>query len=86
MSDPHPPAEAGCREVFELLSDYVDGELSPELRAALEEHLGTCPPCERFLKTFQKTRALCRESLLEEMPDELRTRLRSFLKDRIRGK
>ena len=86
MSDPQRPAGPGCREVFELLSDYVDGELSPETRGALEEHLGACPPCEQFLKTFQKTRALCRESLLEEMPDELRTRLRSFLKDRIRGK
>ncbi|HEV8335365.1 MAG TPA: zf-HC2 domain-containing protein [Candidatus Polarisedimenticolia bacterium] len=86
MSDPQRPAGPGCREVFGLLSDYVDGELSPETRGALEEHLGACPPCERFLKTFQKTRALCRENLLEEMPDELRTRLHSFLKDRIRGK
>ena len=79
----HGPCGAGCREVFELLSDYVDGELSPETCEALKRHLGACAPCEEFLKTFQKTRSLCRESLMEEMPDELRSRLRAFLMARI---
>jgi mycothiol system anti-sigma-R factor len=79
----HGPCAPGCREVFELLSDYVDGELSSETYEALSRHLGACAPCEEFLKTFQKTRALCRESLMEEMPDELRSRLRAFLIARI---
>ena len=83
MSHSHDPAEPTCREVFDLLSDYVDDELAPEKREALARHLGACPPCERFLKTFQKTRDLCRESLMEEMPEELRARLRTFLRSRI---
>jgi mycothiol system anti-sigma-R factor len=83
MSHSHDSAGPTCREVFELLSDYVDGELAPERCEALAKHLGACPPCERFLKTFQKTRDLCRESLMEEMPEELRSRLRSFLRTRI---
>ena len=76
-------AEPTCKEVFDLLSDYVDGDLSAGVRDALARHLGACPPCDRFLKTFQKTRALCRESLMEEMPEELRGRLRTFLRGRI---
>ena len=83
MIEDHPGGDACCREVFELLSDYVDGELAPELRESLARHLEACPPCERFLRTFQKTRDLCRESLLSEMPDELKSRLRDFLRQRL---
>ncbi len=96
MSHDHDPEKPGChdsesgkptcREVFDLLSDYVDGELAREEHEALSRHLGACPPCEQFLKTFQKTRDLCRESLFEEMPDEMRSRLRSFFREEIRKK
>ncbi len=86
MTHRHGSAEPSCREICDLLSDYVDGELAPETRDLLLNHLEGCPPCERFLKTFQKTRSLCRESLLQEMPEELRSRLHAFLRERIPGK
>ena len=78
--------EPTCREVFDLLSEFVDGELADPLRESLSRHLSACLPCEEFLKTFQITRSLCRESLMEKMPDELKGRLRSFLRDQIRKK
>ena len=83
MSHQHGPGEPTCRQVFELLSDFVDGELSTAARESLARHLGACPPCEEFLKTFQTARSLCRESLLEKMPAELKDRLGSFLRDQI---
>ena len=83
MSHQHGPGEPTCRQVFELLSDFVDGELSVGKREALARHLEACPPCEEFLNTFQTARSLCRESLLEKMPPELKDRLRSFLLDQI---
>jgi anti-sigma factor (TIGR02949 family) len=83
MSHPHGSSEPTCMEVVELLSDFVDGELSSDERESLSRHLGACPPCEEFLKTFETARALCRESLLEKMPPELKDRLRSFLRDQI---
>ena len=86
MSHNHDSAAPGCREVFELLSDYVDGDLPAETHEALQRHLGSCPPCEHFLKTFQKTRDLCRQTLMLEMPEELRARLREFLRSQIPGK
>jgi len=82
----HSSGETCCRDVFDLLSEYVDGELDSATRETLVRHLDACPPCERFLRTFQKTRALCRESLMVQMPDELRERLRSFLRDKISKK
>ena len=83
MSHQHGPGEPTCRQVFDLLSDFVDGELSPQERQALQHHLECCPPCEEFMKTFQTARTLCRESLVEKMPGELKDRLRSFLRDHI---
>jgi mycothiol system anti-sigma-R factor len=83
MSHEHGPSEPTCRQVFELLSDFVDGELTVEERESLGRHLDACPPCEEFLKTFETARSLCRESLLEKMPPELKDRLRSFLREQI---
>jgi anti-sigma factor (TIGR02949 family) len=84
MSHEHRREEPTCREVFDLLSEFVDGELAVPLRESLSRHLSACPPCEEFLKTFQIARSIGRESLMEDMPDELKARLRSFLRDQIR--
>ena len=83
MTHQHGPGEPSCRQVFDLLSEFVDGELSLAEREALKQHLEACPPCEEFLKTFETARSLCRETLLQNMPGELKVRLRSFLRDQI---
>ena len=36
-------------------SDFVDGALSAEARAALEAHLAGCEPCRGELEVFRKT-------------------------------
>lgn len=37
-----------CVEVLDLLSDHLDGDLSLEMRARVEDHLAGCDHCERF--------------------------------------
>lgn len=73
-----------CREQVELLADYLDGTLRPEISRALERHLEDCPSCLNFIKTYQATTAWVRALTYEEMPDELKARLAGFLKARIR--
>lgn len=51
-----------CREMFERLSEYIDGELDAKLCECFEEHLQDCEPCEAFIATLRKTVELCRES------------------------
>ena len=42
-----------CTEVQKWLNDYVDGELSDEVRPFVEEHLRTCLSCNRALSELQ---------------------------------
>ena len=73
-----------CQEQVDLLADYLDGALNPEVAKALEQHLDGCPSCLNFIKTYKATSVLVREVTCEEMPDELKDRLASFLKAKIR--
>ncbi len=41
-----------CGEVLTELSDYLDGELSPERQAQVAAHLQDCDVCERFGSAF----------------------------------
>lgn len=41
-----------CREVLELLTDYLDGVLAPAVEAAVVTHLEGCEGCRRYLAQF----------------------------------
>jgi anti-sigma factor RsiW len=72
-----------CRQLVNMLSDYVDGELPPTLQRRLEAHLEGCTPCTAFLQTFKQTQTLAQSLHDEDMPPELRQRLRSFLREQL---
>ena len=46
-----------------LLSRHVDGELSPEERARVEEHVAACAPCRELLQIFQKNESILSNAL-----------------------
>jgi tetratricopeptide (TPR) repeat protein len=43
-----------CSAAKKLISDYVDGGLSPVHEAALKGHLETCPDCQAMLRDIQE--------------------------------
>jgi anti-sigma factor RsiW len=49
--------EAGlpCIEVVELVSDYLDDKLAPELRRRVEAHLALCPHCRVYVQQVRDT-------------------------------
>src|SRR5579864_556712 len=49
-----------------LLSRYVDGELSPEERTRVDEHVVACVPCRDLLQLFQKNESLLSNALSTE--------------------
>jgi anti-sigma factor RsiW len=68
-----------CRELFERLSEYVDGELSQELCQEIRKHMDGCDPCINFAKTLKTTAELCRRLPSKPIPPEVAADLRSFL-------
>jgi anti-sigma factor RsiW len=67
-----------CREVIEFLMSYLDGELSPEVRAEFERHLAVCSSCVAYLDSYRQTIALTQSGAaapesgaIQELPAEL---------------
>ena len=46
-----------CKEVVEIVTDFLEGRLPPEQRTEVEMHLCMCDPCVRYL---DQMRALIR--------------------------
>jgi anti-sigma factor RsiW len=42
-----------CRGFYQVLSDYLDGTLTPEDAAYVQAHIGGCPPCGVYLEQFR---------------------------------
>src|SRR5579863_5624955 len=60
-----------CREVFSLLSEYLNLELPPDACQEMEAHIAGCSPCVEFAESLRKTVELCRRYQPDEMPEAL---------------
>jgi anti-sigma factor RsiW len=49
-----------CKEVVELVSDYLGNTLDAAGRALFEQHLLTCPPCTAYLAQMRTTLQIAR--------------------------
>ena len=69
-----------CKECLELLHDYLEGELSAEVRASFEDHFEDCPPCIAFLNTYKATIYMSQTTLKSnDIPDIVKERLKEFV-------
>jgi len=72
-----------CRDVGQLLYEYVEQRLEPSVSRQLEQHLADCPGCLAFINTYKQTIHLSKELPCEEIPPELQQKLRSFIKTQL---
>lgn len=49
------PGELTCRELVELVTDYLEDALAPAERTRLELHLAVCPGCTEHLRRLRAT-------------------------------
>jgi hypothetical protein len=52
-----------CKQETGFIARYIAGELRKPMIRAFEQHLGLCPDCVAFLKTYKATVELTREFL-----------------------
>ena len=71
--------EMTCKELVELVTEYLEGTLSSLDCARFEEHLAECPGCRTYLQQMRQTirvlGQLPEESLSPDCKEEL---LRAF--------
>jgi anti-sigma factor RsiW len=73
-----------CQEVVEVITDYLEGKLSPEDIAIFEAHLGLCDGCQWYLDQMRITIAAVGRMEDDEVPAELRdTVLAAFRSRRV---
>jgi anti-sigma factor RsiW len=64
-----------CRDVVELMTDYLEGALSPADVARFEEHIAGCDGCRGYLEQMRATRRLTGRLADEPMSEALREEL-----------
>jgi RNA polymerase sigma-70 factor (ECF subfamily) len=69
-----------CKEYFEKISEYLDGELDGTLCEKIEHHLQDCPECRECIDSLKKTIRLCRDLPRKKIPRDAQIRLRDALK------
>ena len=47
--------EMSCRELVQVVTDYLEDTLPEADRARLEAHLATCPYCEEYVAQMRQT-------------------------------
>jgi anti-sigma factor RsiW len=47
--------QIACREVVDVATDYLEGELTDPLLSLLEEHLPECDGCTEYLEQLRHT-------------------------------
>lgn len=60
-----------CREVTELVTDYLEGDLSFRRWASLQLHLGMCVRCRLYLRQRKLVIRSLRMLPAQEVPDDV---------------
>jgi anti-sigma factor RsiW len=68
-----------CTDFLSQLTDYFDGQISPELLEEVRTHLAGCSHCEVVLNTTRQTIEVYRGKEIYEISDDLREKLHSAI-------
>lgn len=70
-----------CRELTELLLDFIANELTREQAQRIQDHLDDCPPCVIILETYRVTIQLTRQLPCKPLPPSCEQRLRAAVEE-----
>jgi anti-sigma factor RsiW len=79
------PRDIACRELVELLTEYLDGVLPPDEVAAVDAHLDGCDACRAYLDQMRATIAMLGSVPVETLSDAACDTLLAAFSERGRG-
>jgi hypothetical protein len=74
-----------CKHVWEHISGYLDGTLSPEVLAQVQEHLEHCEICSAILDSTRNILILTADERVFELPLGFSERLHARLEAEIKS-
>jgi anti-sigma factor RsiW len=75
------PGDLACRELVEVVTDYLEDRLPLDERTRVELHLCTCRPCKVYLRQLRATVAAAGRLA----QDDLEPAVRDALLEAFRG-
>jgi len=76
--------EINCLDVIRELSNYLDNDVSEELRIDIETHLPTCAHCNAIFDGMRNTISLTGDGRAFELPIGFSQRLRERIRFQLR--
>jgi anti-sigma factor RsiW len=73
--------EMPCRELVEVITDYLEDALAERDRLRFEAHLAECDACRDYVAQFEQTIALTGRVEAEQLPPGLQAQLLSAFRD-----
>jgi anti-sigma factor RsiW len=67
--------ELSCRELVEIVTDYLEGALPASERARFHDHLRGCPGCTTYVEQMRETIRLTGRLREEDVPERAREAL-----------
>ena len=52
------PDPLTCRELVELITDYLEGAMPPDERARFEAHVAECDGCEAYVRQMRDRKSV----------------------------
>jgi anti-sigma factor RsiW len=77
-----PVIEISCLEVWKEISNYIDNDVPPELRARMEAHFKACAHCSAILDGTRNVVKLVGDGVEFQMPEGFSKRLYAKIKDK----
>ena len=74
--------EISCLEVWKEISNYIDNDVEPELRARMEAHFKVCAHCTAILDGTRNVVKLVGDGMEYKVPEGFSRRLYGRIKDK----
>ena len=74
--------DVSCVSGVDLLADYLEGLLPPDVRASIERHVLGCERCQAFVASYQATPKILRDATDVVLPEEMRRSIEAWVRNK----
>lgn len=77
--------DGNCDDAIHRLYQFIDGELTPDRRAAIQQHLDACPPCFEAFDFEAELRIVISQRCRDQVPGHLVQRISDAIRQESAG-